>query len=145
DRVEQTADRDEADEGDEKEERRKQREEEVVPELRREVQAVVRYQLAPRSHRELFPRERNTERAEHQRAPAPRRTPVPTVGVNDGASLAGNESADASCTRSARRPPARASTAPSPRRALERSPSPVTAHHARLPPTPASSVPVTLF
>src|SRR5438105_12990350 len=145
DRVQQSRDRNEADQRDEEQQRGEQGEEKIVGELRGEVQTVVRQQLVPGSHRELFPRERDAERAQHQRARAPWRTPVPTVGVNDGASLAGNESADASWTRSWRRHPPGPRTAAYQRRASDRSPSPVIAHHARLPPTPASNDPLTLF
>src|SRR5260221_569535 len=45
------------------------------------------------------PADRDFQRLVDHRARLDRPTPVPTVGVQAGASLAGNESADASCTR----------------------------------------------
>jgi hypothetical protein len=79
-----------------------------------------------------------TERAE----PAEGRRPVPTVDVKEGASLAGNESAEASCTGSAARHGACSSTPSNHRRAVERSPWPVNAHQTRLPPSPAKNEPL---
>src|SRR5207253_11316798 len=92
--------RNEAGERDQEQERGEQRQEEVVGELRCERETVVREDLARGSFRQRLPAEGDLERPQHQCTPVARRTPVPTVGVHEGASLAGNESADVSCTRS---------------------------------------------
>ena len=70
------------------------------------------------------------------------RRPVPTVDVKDGASLAGNESAEASCTGSTARHGACSSTSSNHRRAVDRSPWPVNAHQTSLPPRPAKNEPL---
>ena len=80
---------------------------------------------------------------QHQSAlPACGRSPVPTVGVHDGGSLAGNESADASWTRSSGATDAFQRCSSNHRRAVGQSPSPVSAHQASVPPRPASSAAV---
>jgi hypothetical protein len=96
-------------------ERGQQREKKTVGELRGEAEAVVGNDLARSPLQQIGPADRRAQgargigqRIRPPRGPldpvrdvaAPRTTPVPTVGVQDGASLAGNDSADASCTRS---------------------------------------------
>lgn len=106
--------------------------------------------LTSRAVRAGFPADRQPEFVQHQRAGGrpgfdPRvvgRTPAPTVDVKDGASLAGNESAEASCTGSAARHGACSTTPSNHRRAVERSPWPVNAHQTRLPPSPAKNEPL---
>ena len=137
-----------------------------------EVQAVIRPNLACCACGQFVPADRQPEFVQHQRAggrpgfdarPGPAegsalltvgpefteraeraegRRPVPTVDVKDGASLAGNESAEASCTGSAARHGARSITSSNHRRAVERSPWPVNAHQTRLPPSPAKNEPL---
>ena len=142
DRVEEPRDGKEADDRDEEEQRRKERQEEVVRQLRREAQAVIREDLAIRARRQLLPGDGDFQRTEHQRTRARSLRPVPTVGVQDGASLAGNDSADSSCTRSSDVKPTRSSalrrtSGGHPRDRLRRS-APTTPGS---PPTPASSHP----
>lgn len=94
-RVEQIGDWDETDEGDHKEERREQREKKVVRELR----GKARQLSATTSAKVRFARSFHPM---GMRSPcsiqyvAGLRRPVPVVGVNDGASLAGKDASDAS-------------------------------------------------
>jgi hypothetical protein len=99
DGVHQAGDGDEADDRDEEEERREEREKKVVGELRREIQAVVCRHLAAGALEDLGPADGDFQESEHQRSvrgDVRWRRPVPTVGVHDGGSLAGKDSADVS-------------------------------------------------
>src|SRR5262249_12252304 len=125
DLIHQVGDREEAGERDQEQQRREQREKEIVRELRGEAEAGVGEARRVSAFKEVVPGKWNPERLQHQRTRARPEKPVPTVDVNAGGSLAGNESADASCTRSSRRQPLRSQSASNRRRASDRSPSPV--------------------
>ena len=96
DRLQQILDRDEGDQREQEQERREEREEKVIGELRRQAQAVVGDDFTSGPPEDLAPSDGNAQRSEHQWFAGARRSPVPTVGVHEGASLAGNDSADAS-------------------------------------------------
>ena len=121
DGVEQAGHWNEADDRGDEEKGGEERQKEIVRQLGREAQAVVCEDLASRPLQEFGPTEGNSERLQDHRARRDRPSPVPTVGVQAGASLAGNESADASCTKSSSAQPSRSIARPIHRRASRRS------------------------
>jgi hypothetical protein len=123
---------------------REEREEEVVRELRRHPETVVlEERLVERAPQNLRPRQRHFRGAragrprQCARVGVPAGPVLPVLGVHEGASLAGKDSSDASCTVSALRPWRWAT-----RRARDRDECAAhrrqaAAHHARLAPPQA--------